>query len=69
MNPIQVENQQASLLFEMQKRVQRARLEGKRDEAVRLEEELTRKIHELFPETKGRKVRYDVSSKKVFIWG
>jgi hypothetical protein len=69
MNPIQVENEHARLLFEMQKRVQMARLEGRRDEAIRLEQELTRKIHELFPETVGRKVRYDVSSKKVFIWG
>ncbi len=68
MNPIPVRDEDARLLHEMQKSVQRARLAFERDRARELEEQLKQKIYELYPQTEGLNVRFDVSARKIFVW-
>ena len=68
MDPIVVKNEDYRRLFDMQKGIQLARLEGKQDDVERLQSELTSLIHRLYTETEGKRVRFDVSARKIFFW-
>lgn len=68
MDPIPVKDEDAELLREIQKSLQRARLAFDREEVRELEERLREKIYELYPETAGHNVRFDVTAQKIFVW-
>ncbi len=68
MDPIPVKDVEADQLWRLQKAVQLARLEGRYEDVRRIEAELREKIYELYPQTRGHNVRYDVSSRRIFVW-
>jgi len=68
MNPVPVRDDDAELFCGIQKSVQRARLASDREKVKELEEQLKGKIYELYPEVSGRNVRFDASSRKIFVW-
>ncbi|MCH8028369.1 MAG: hypothetical protein IH874_00335 [Candidatus Dadabacteria bacterium] len=69
MDPITVRDEDYAVLFEMQKSVQVARLDNDTDLVKEREKELTARIYELYPECCGRSVRFDVSGRKIYVWG
>lgn len=68
MDPIAVKDEDYQPFFDLQKGAQLARLEGKQDDVERLQSELTTLIHKLYPESEGKRVRFDVSGRKIFFW-
>jgi len=52
-----------------QKSIQIAHLASDTAKITELGKEMTDKIYKLYPQCVGHKVRFDVSAKKVFIWG
>jgi propanediol dehydratase small subunit len=69
MDPIPVREEDYEALWNLQKSIQQATLANDTDRAAELDKEMTDKIYELYPQCVGRKVRFDVSAKKIFIWG
>lgn len=69
MNPIPVREEDYRVLWDLQKSIQKAALANDNGRVAELDGEMTDKIYELYPECIGRKVRFDVSAKKIFIWG
>lgn len=69
MNPIPVREEDYGTLWNLQKSMQKAALANDMDKVAELGREITDKIYVLYPECAGRKVRFDVSAKRIFIWG
>jgi hypothetical protein len=69
MNPIPIREEDYGILWDLQKSIQKAALADDRDRVAELGKEMTDKIYKLYPECTGYKVRFDVSAKKIFIWG
>ncbi|MER3445820.1 MAG: hypothetical protein C4291_02820 [Candidatus Dadabacteria bacterium] len=69
MNPIPVREEDYGVLWDLQKSIQKAVLANDRGKVAQLDREMIDKIYKLYPECAGRKVRFDVSAKKIFIWG
>jgi hypothetical protein len=69
MNPIPVREEDYKALWDLQKSIQKAALANDRGRVAELDREMIDKIYKLYPECAGRKVRFDVSAKKIFVWG
>ena len=68
MNPIPVREEDYIALWDLQKSIQKAALANDRSKVAELDKEMIDKIYGLYPECAGRKVRFDVSAKKIFVW-
>ncbi len=69
MNPIPVREEDYGALWDLQKSIQRAALANDKSKVEELDKEMTDKLYKLYPECAGHKVRFDVSAKKIFVWG
>jgi hypothetical protein len=69
MNPISVKEEDYGVLWDLQKTIQKAALANDTSKVAEFDKEMTDRIYKLYPECAGRKVRFDVSAKKIFIWG
>ncbi|MCI0453985.1 MAG: hypothetical protein L0Y68_03185 [Candidatus Dadabacteria bacterium] len=69
MNPISVKDEHYDELWSLQKSIQIAHLAEDMAKITELDKEMTDKIYKLYPQCVGHKVRFDVSAKKIFIWG
>lgn len=69
MNPITVKDEHYDELWSLQKSIQIAHLAEDMAKITELDKEMTDKIYKLYPQCVGHKVRFDVSAKKIFIWG
>ena len=69
MNPISVKEEDYGILWDLQKSIQIAALANDKSKVTEFNKVMTDRIYELCPECIGRKVRFDVSAKKIFIWG
>ncbi len=69
MNPISVREEDYGALWDLQKSIQKAALANDKSKVEELDKEMTDKLYKLYPECAGHKVRFDVSAKKIFVWG
>jgi len=69
MDPIPIKNGDYEELWRLQQSIQIAHLASDTAKITELGKEMTDKIYKLYPQCVGHKVRFDVSAKKVFIWG
>jgi hypothetical protein len=69
MNPIPVREEDYGSLWDLQKSIQKAALANDKSKVEELDKEMTDKLYKLYPECAGHKVRFDVSAKKIFVWG
>jgi hypothetical protein len=69
MDPIPVKDEHYDELWSLQKSIQIAHLAEDTAKITELDKEMTDKIYKLYPQCVGHKVRFDVSAKKIFIWG
>ena len=69
MNPIPVREEDYEALWDLQKSIQKAALANDKSKVEELDKEMIDKLYKLYPECVGHKVRFDVSAKRIFVWG
>ena len=69
MNPIPVREEDYAPLWDLHKSIQKAALANDKSKVEELDKEMTDKLYKLYPECAGHKVRFDVSAKRIFVWG